>query len=135
MVFFTTPELLEIGDIPHQFAREAHADEALEYYRRAASTTTCRLSVPLGEDINGEDGIFMWRLLIGGHIHDYCARKIVVSTGYYDLPNESAYPVRTFPSFPLLSRPHPYFDNDVIVWAARIPPPKPRSICGATTLG
>ena len=37
MTFFTTPELLEIGDIPFTTAQpEADPEEALEYYRKVA---------------------------------------------------------------------------------------------------
>ena len=47
MTFFTTPELLEIGDIPFASPNQKPArDEALEYYRKVAEHY--RLDVQIG---------------------------------------------------------------------------------------
>ena len=60
MVFFTTPELLEIGDMPMTSLREKPTRiEALKYYRRTADHY--RLPVRLYEPvlrIAGTDGAF-----------------------------------------------------------------------------
>src|SRR5260221_2412159 len=63
MVFFTTPELLEIGDIPFSTANQkTNRQEALEYYRNV--TQHYRLDVrqyQRGMSVTGYDGAF--------HIH------------------------------------------------------------------
>ncbi|HYA95903.1 MAG TPA: NAD(P)-binding domain-containing protein, partial [Terriglobales bacterium] len=90
MVFFTTPELLEIGDMPFSSAHQKPTrEEALEYYRRVAQH--------FGLDVRqyqrvirveGQDGDFRITAL---DQHErrltYHARKLVLATGYYDLPN------------------------------------------------
>src|ERR1700736_2474965 len=91
MVFFTTPELLEIGDVPFTTALAKPTRlEALEYYRRVAE----HYDLPIRQyewvkTITGEDRNF--RVTTTDRhdaIHDYRARKIVLATGYYDLPNQ-----------------------------------------------
>src|SRR5205085_1550587 len=61
MIFFTTPELLEIGDIPMTSIREKpNRVEALKYYRRVADHY--KLPVRLYEfvdSITGTDGAFV----------------------------------------------------------------------------
>src|SRR3954452_8447357 len=60
MVFFTTPELLEIGDIPMTSLNEKpNRTEALKYYRRVADYY--KLNVRQYEkvvSVTGEDGAF-----------------------------------------------------------------------------
>src|SRR5260221_9119880 len=91
MVFFTTPELLEIGDVPFTTALAKPTRlEALEYYRRVAE----HYHLPIRQyewvkTITGEDRNF--RVTTTDRhdaIHDYRARKIVLATGYYDLANQ-----------------------------------------------
>src|ERR1017187_10299503 len=90
MSFFTTPELLEIGNIPMTSLNDKpNRTEALKYYRKVAEHY--RLNIHQYEKvdaISGEDNAFEVattdRL---GCNHVYRARKIVLSTGYYDVPN------------------------------------------------
>jgi thioredoxin reductase (NADPH) len=119
MVFFTTPELLEIGDIPFttSLAKPTRL-EALEYYRRVAEHY--RLDIHQYEwvkTITGEDGDF--RVATSDRhdaIHDYRARKIVLATGYYDLANELQIPGEDLNKvFHYYREPHPYFEADVVV--------------------
>ena len=62
MVFFTTPELLEIGDIPFTTAQQKpNREEALEYYRKVADHYD--LDVRQYEWVKmvvGEDGNFIY---------------------------------------------------------------------------
>src|SRR6202051_1303861 len=61
MVFFTTPELLEIGDIPMTSLNDKPVrTEALKYYRRVADhyKLDIRQYVRV-ENITGEDGAFV----------------------------------------------------------------------------
>ncbi|MGD0598666.1 MAG: YpdA family putative bacillithiol disulfide reductase [Terriglobales bacterium] len=119
MVFFTTPELLEIGDIPFTTAlAKPTRQEALEYYRRVAEHF--HLHIRLYEwvkTITGEDGDF--RVTTTDRhsaIHDYRARKIVVATGYYDLANQIEVPGEDLDKvFHYYREPHPFFDTDVVV--------------------
>ncbi len=47
---------------------------------------------------------------------EYCARKLVVATGYYDLPNIMHIPGEDLPKvFHYYREPHPFFDRDVLV--------------------
>ena len=119
MVFFTTPELLEIGDIPFSTANQKpNRQEALEYYRNVAQHY--QLNVRQYQQVltvTGYDGAF--------HVqtrdrydrnHEYTARKIVVATGYYDLPNFMGIPGEDLPKvMHYYKEPHPYFDTDVLV--------------------
>ena len=85
MVFFTTPELLEIGDIPFTTALTKPTRlEALEYYRRVAEHYHLHIKqYEWVKTITGEDGRFCVTTTDrNGAIHDYHARKIVVATGY-----------------------------------------------------
>ncbi|MGA9353396.1 MAG: YpdA family putative bacillithiol disulfide reductase [Terriglobales bacterium] len=119
MVFFTTPELLEIGDIPFATASaKPNRLEALEYYRRVAEHYQLQIrQYEWVKTITGEDNKFCVTTM-GRHdaIHDYQARKIVVATGYYDLANLINVPGEdTDRVFHYYKEPHPFYDTDVVV--------------------
>src|ERR1700688_878317 len=61
MVFFTTPELLEIGDIPMTSLNEKpNRHEALKYYRRVADHYKLNIhDYERVEQVGGEDGAFL----------------------------------------------------------------------------
>src|SRR5580704_18868334 len=74
MLFFTTPELLEIGDIPFTTARQKPTrEEALEYYRKV--TEHYHLDVRQYQwvkTVTGQDGDFQITATDGlGRIYDY----------------------------------------------------------------
>ncbi len=152
MTFFTTPELLEIGDIPFPSANvKPTREEALEYYRKVAA----HYGVPIRQyervdEISGKDGSFVVRTgetagasagpaedaeltragmlreqggipqWDAGKQHVYRARKLVLATGYYDLPNLMHIPGENLPKvFHYYREPHPYFDRDVVVIGAK----------------
>jgi thioredoxin reductase (NADPH) len=119
MIFFTTPELLEIGDIPFSTANpKPNRLEALEYYRKV--TEHYKLDVrqyQRVETVTGQDNDFHIttsdRL---GKVYDYRCRKVIVSTGYYDRANLLQIPGEDLSKvFHYYREPHPYFDNDVLV--------------------
>src|SRR6185295_17470077 len=90
LVFFTTPELLEIGNIPMTSLNEKpNRTEALKYYRRVADHY--RLNVHQYERvdrISGDANAF--QIATSDHNgcnRSYTARKVVIATGYYDVPN------------------------------------------------
>lgn len=119
MVFFTTPELLEIGDLPFNTPNQKpNRQEALEYYRNVAQRY--RLDVRQYQrvtSVSGANHSFRVRTLDQhGNRHEYQARKIVVATGYYDLPNWLQVPGEELPKVMHYYRePHPYFDCDVLI--------------------
>ena len=119
MVFFTTPELLEIGDIPFNTAHQKPTrQEALEYYRRVAEHYSLKVcQYQWVKTVTGDDGDFRVTATDRqGRIHDYRARKIIVATGYYDLPNQLGIPGEDLPKvFHYYREPHPYYDSDVVV--------------------
>ncbi len=95
MVFFTTPELLEIGNVPFTTALPKPTRlEALEYYRRVAKPYDLNIhQYEWVKTITGEDNDFRVTTTDRSDaIHDYKARKIVLATGYYDLANEIGIP-------------------------------------------
>lgn len=119
MVFFTTPELLEIGDIPMTSLGEKPVrGEALKYYRRVADHYGLEIyqyERVLG--FEGEDGNFTVRTEDRhGLSHAYQARKVILATGYYDRPNLLDVPGEDLPKVIHYYREaHPYFGHDVIV--------------------
>jgi thioredoxin reductase (NADPH) len=123
MVFFTTPELLEIGDIPFTTANQKpNRSEALEYYRNVAQHY--RLDVRQYQrvaSVTGYDGAFkIGTHDLHNHEHEYTARKIVVATGYYDRPNFMNIAGEDLPKvMHYYKDPHPYFDMDVLIVGAK----------------
>ncbi len=119
MTFFTTPELLEIGNLPMTSIREKPTrTEALKYYRRVAQHY--RLDVrqyEKAERIEGRDGDFLiWTSRRGGRAGRHRSRKIILATGYYDLPNLMNIPGEDLPKVShYYHEPHPYYDMDVAV--------------------
>jgi thioredoxin reductase (NADPH) len=119
MVFFTTPELLEIGEVPFttSLAKPTRL-EALEYYRRVAEHYDLHIrQYEWVKTITGEDRNFRVTTTDRHNaIHDYRARKIVVATGYYDLANQLEIPGEDLDKvFHYYREPHPYFATDVVV--------------------
>ena len=119
MTFFTTPELLEIGDIPFSSPNQKpNRSEALEYYRKVAEHYALDVrQYETVERVTGSDGRFLVHTVDRfGRKLEHRARKLVVATGYYDLPNYLGIPgedlnkVRHY-----YDEPHPFFDLDVIV--------------------
>ncbi len=119
MTFFTTSELLEIGNIPFPSPHaKPNRNEALEYYRKVAMHY--RLDVRQYEtvlSVAGQDGDF--RITTAdryGREHIYSTRKLILSTGYYDLPNLLHVPGEDLPKvMHYYTDPHPYYDQDVLV--------------------
>ncbi len=119
MTFFTTPELLEIGDMPFSSPNQKPTrGEALEYYRK--------VSVHYGLDVrqyervervSGSDGNFCVHTADRfGRAVTHRARKLIVSTGYYDLPVMLGVPGEELPKVQhYYNEPHPYFAQDVLV--------------------
>lgn len=119
MTFFTTPELLEIGDIPFPSPNQKPTrNEALEYYRKVADhyALDARLYRAV-ESVTGNDGSFEVQTRDKfGRVETYRTRKLIVATGYYDLPNYLGIPGEDLPKVHhYYDDPHPYYDLDVVV--------------------
>jgi len=84
MTFFSTSEKLEIGGIPFvTISNKPVRAEALEYYRRVA--TSNQLPINLFEEVTAvkkEDDIFT----ITTTKVSYQAKKVILCTGFYDIP-------------------------------------------------
>ncbi|HYW42545.1 MAG TPA: YpdA family putative bacillithiol disulfide reductase [Bryobacteraceae bacterium] len=123
MTFFTTPELLEIGNIPMTSLNEKpNRHEALKYYRRVAEHY--RLDVRQYERVNrvaGEDNAFEVHTTDRLECrHTYRARKVVLATGYYDVPNMLGVPGEELDKvLHYYVEPHPYYNHDVSVVGAK----------------
>jgi thioredoxin reductase (NADPH) len=123
MTFFTTPELLEIGDIPMTSLNDKpNRTEALKYYRRVASHF--RLDIRQYERVDriaGSDLAFQVHTTDRlGSTHVFEARKIVLATGYYDVPNKLNVPGEELDKvLHYYKDPHPYFNHDVAVIGAK----------------
>jgi thioredoxin reductase (NADPH) len=119
MVFFTTPELLEIGDIPMTCATEKPTRvDALKYYRKTAEHFQLELRLyEAVTKVEGHDGQFIVHTQKdNGELESYSCRKIVVATGYYDLPNLLNVPGEGLPHVShYYTEPHSYWEQDVVV--------------------
>jgi len=119
MTFFTTSELLEIGDIPFP---SPHAkptrNEALEYYRQVAAYYKLDVrQYTRVEQVTGADGGFAVATVDRfGRKGVLRARKLAIATGYYDRPNLLKVPGEELPKVVhYYDDPHPYFGLDVVV--------------------
>jgi thioredoxin reductase (NADPH) len=119
MTFFTTSELLEIGDIPFPSpnAKPSRA-EALQYYRLVAAHYKLDIrQYHRVERVTGADGAFTVRTIDrfrrSGAIQ---ARKLALATGYYDLPNYLHIPGESLSKVHhYYFDPHPFSGMDVLV--------------------
>ncbi len=101
MVFFTTPELMEIGGLPFVSPYDKPTrQEALRYYRRVADAVglDVHLSEPVTSVRRGADGLFA---VVSQPAHrkavERSARAVVLATGAYDVPNRLGVPGEDLP--------------------------------------
>ena len=119
MTFFTTPELLEIGSMPFSSPNQKpNRNEALEYYRKVAEHY--RLNVMqyhTVDAVTGSDGDFTVHSTDRfGRSTPLRARKLIIATGYYDLPNYLNIPGEDLVKvLHYYDEPHPYFGLKVLV--------------------
>jgi thioredoxin reductase (NADPH) len=123
LVFFTTPELLEIGDIPMTSLNEKPGrTEGLKYYRRVADHY--KLNVHQYErvlDFEGSDGDFkVYTETADAERHTYRARKIILASGYYDIPNRLGVAGEELDKVIHYYREaHPYYNQDILIIGAK----------------
>jgi len=123
MVYFTTPELLEIGDLPLVCQGEKPTRlEALKYYRKV--TETYALRVRQYERVTSverrpDDFEIASRLETTGEVRHYRSRKVVVATGYYDNPNLMGIPGEDLAKVShYYTESHAFFGREVMVIGA-----------------
>jgi thioredoxin reductase (NADPH) len=115
MIFFTTPELLEVGGLPLVCEREKPSrHEALKYYRRVVDTY--KLDVHQYEEVQRIERIGAHRFRTQTNTSTYESKNIVLATGYYDNPNIMGIPGEDLPHVShYYTEAHPFFDRDVVV--------------------
>lgn len=117
MTFFSTSEKLEIGNVPFiSHNPKPTRAEALEYYRRVAMHW--KLKVRLFEkvrDVTKEENTFTVRT----DKAVFQSRAIIISTGFYDLPNLLNIPGEELPKVHHYYRePHLYYGQKIVVIGA-----------------
>jgi thioredoxin reductase (NADPH) len=119
MVFFTTPELLEIGGLPFTSPHEKPTrGEALNYYRKVVEKYD--LQIAYGEtvlSVQREDDAFALATRTSHGVRRVrYARNVLMAIGYYDHPNLIGVPGEDLPHVHhYYSEPHAYFRQRVAV--------------------
>src|SRR5690349_8002669 len=120
MVFFTTPELLEIGGLPLVTPYDKPTRlEALRYYRRVVDTYDLQIS--FHEKVTSIERETDGRFIVEtesdrGTTRVREARAVVLAIGYYDLPNFLGIPGENLPHVShYYTDAHPYYRQRVVV--------------------
>ena len=123
MMFFTTPELLEIGNIPMTSMGDKPVRvEALKYYRKVSEHFQLKVQqYEKVSHITGVDGAFMVHTIDRNQCpRIYEAKKVILATGYYDRPNLLNVSGEELPKvIHYYKEAHPYYDHDVLVVGAK----------------
>lgn len=119
LVWFSTPELLEIGEVPFVVSttRPTRVD-AVKYYQRVAAHYAL--------DVRTFDGVVAIQKRDDGfsilteQCREYRTRNVVIATGYYDHPNRLGVPGEDLPNVSHYYRePFEFFGRDVAVVGGR----------------
>lgn len=114
MTFFSTAERLELAGIPFMSAgAKPTRTEALDYYRRIYQLF--KLKVNLYENVNTlkKEGD---RFFVQTSKGSYSSLKIVLATGFYDLPNQMEVPGEELPKvLHYYKEPWPFVGQKVLV--------------------
>ncbi len=118
MEFFSTPELLEIGG--HPFPSKGYKptrEEGIEYYRRVAEAEG--LDLRLYEAVERVEGA-PDRFEIHTEKDTHLSRRVVLATGFFDVPNYLGIPGEDLPKVTHYFRePYPYSHQRVAVIGAK----------------
>jgi thioredoxin reductase (NADPH) len=126
MVFFTTPELLEIGGLPLTTPYDKPTRlESLRYYRRVVDAfqlqisfheTVTNIEPPSPEASAGEGAFIVTTEDARGNTRVRQARAVVLAIGYYDLPNYLGVPGEDLPHVShYYTDAHPHYRQRVVV--------------------
>jgi thioredoxin reductase (NADPH) len=124
MVFFTTPELMEIGGMPFVSPYDKPTRlEALRYYRRV--TDAYQLDIVFDETVravsrepsgSGEETFVVDTQSTTGVRRPRHGRFVVVATGAYDVANRLGVPGEELPHvLHYYTQPHPFFRKRVVI--------------------
>ena len=117
MTFFSTSEKLEIDDIPFISNNpKPNRDEALEYYRRVATSNT--LNIHLYEEVKSikKRGEYFE---VNSSKATYQVDKVVIASGFYDIPQLLEVPGELLEKVThYYNEAHPYAMQDVVVVGA-----------------
>jgi thioredoxin reductase (NADPH) len=124
MTFFSTPERIEIGDVPFISSQEKpNRRDGLIYYRRVAEHYG--LDIRPGEEVvdvsrvSGAAGMFRVAVSRPHDDKTYRASAAVFATGYYDNPNYLGIPGENLPHVThYFVEGHPYWRKRVVVIGA-----------------
>lgn len=114
MTFFSTSEKLEMGDIPFMsITNKPTRPEALEYYRRIVKHYGLKINLY-------EEVLQLEKIADGFVVHTskgkYSAERLVLATGFYDLPNTMDVPGEDLPKVShYYKEPWPYIGQKIIV--------------------
>jgi len=116
MTFFSTSEKLEIGGVPFvSISPKPGRDEALEYYRRVA--LKFELNIRLFETVESVQKEQCFEIQTSKT--KYKAKNIIISSGFYDLPNTMDIPGEDLPKVShYYQDPHFYAMQNVLVVGA-----------------
>ena len=123
MVFFTTPELMEIGGLPFVSPYDKPTRiEALRYYRRVADTFKLEIAfeetvLAVSRDGVGPATAFTIDVQSSRSIRrSLHAKTVVIATGAYDVPNLIGVPGEDLPHVShYYTNPHPFFRKRVVI--------------------
>src|SRR5437867_10500718 len=115
MIFFTTPELLEIGGMPLVSDREKPTrNEGLKYYRKVVAAY--QLDIHQYEEVVRIERFESHVFRVHTAASAYDARNVVISIGYYDNPNLMGIPGEELPHVShYYTEAHAFFNRDVVV--------------------
>lgn len=120
MVFFTTPELLEIGGLPFVSPHEKPTRaEALRYYRRVVDVYDLQISFEekvLSVAKEGQEDLFALETSSRGVRRVRHARCVVLAIGYFDHANSIGVPGEDLPHVRHYYRePHEHYRQRVVI--------------------
>ncbi len=119
MVFFTTPELLEIGGFPFVSPYEKPTrQEALKYYRKVADAAKIdvHFEEPATTIAKTSEGFSVTSQPAFGPAKTRTARSVVIASGAYDMPNRIGVPGEDLPHVSHYYRePHIYYRRRVVI--------------------
>jgi len=119
MVFFTTPELMEIGGLPFTSPNDKPTRmEALRYYRRAADTYKLDIAFDeTAESITVDLNTFFTQTRSTRRPNRTIqSRTVVMATGAYDVPNLIDVPGEDLAHVShYFTSPHPFYRKPVVI--------------------
>jgi thioredoxin reductase (NADPH) len=113
LVWFSTPELLEIGGVPFVISTvRPTREDVVRYYQRVCTHFGLDLRLHDAVVAVRKDGEIFRASTANGKTHD--ARTVVVATGYFDHPNRLGVPGEDLPHV------HHYYDEPFRYFGARV---------------